>query len=373
VTQLAAQIAESLDNASAVMGTLGWGRIGQLQSSTHTTPDAIAVQSQLAALRDEGVQSVFMEVSSHALDQSRVGGVRFDTAVFTNISRDHLDYHGDMAAYEAAKTRLFAWPELQHAVINGDDAAGCRLLALPDMAARAVSYSTRNASADVYASDIRYAASGLQARVHTPWGVGTLRCRLMGEFNLSNALAVIAVLGLQGHALQRILSAFETVSPVIGRLESVAVHRGVNVVIDYAHTPDALEKALLTLRVHTSGRLHVVFGCGGDRDAGKRPLMGRAAECHADRLYLTSDNPRHESAAVILQAIAGGLAHPESVQIIEDRASAIRAALDAATEHDTVLIAGKGHETWQQVGDEKRPFSDHAVVHAWLASHEVQS
>lgn len=370
VTHLAARVAGQLEDSAAVIGTLGWGCINRLQPVTHTTPDAIVVQRQLATLRDDHVQSVFMEVSSHALDQARVAGVLFETAVFTNLSHDHLDYHGTMEAYEQAKARLFRWPGLRHAVINADDVAGRRLLASAHAGVQHLSYSVDDVSADIHAIQVDYLPTGIRAKVHTPWGEAAFQCRLLGEFNLSNVLAVIAVLGLQGHALERICAALETVSPVTGRLESVAIHHGISIVIDYAHTPDALEKMLRTLRQHTKASLRVVFGCGGDRDSAKRPVMGRLAGQLADQVYLTSDNPRHESSQAILQAILSGMVSPQSAEVVEDRATAIRMALDAAVAGDTVVIAGKGHETWQQVGDEKRPFSDHAVVHAWLASRQ---
>lgn len=368
VTQLLAQLSGLLGGSPAVMGTLGWGVPGRLQASTHTTPDAITVQQQLACLRDQHVESVFMEVSSHALDQWRVGGVMFETAVFTNLSRDHLDYHGDMGVYEQAKSTLFTWPGLHHAVINADDAAGRRLLVRLDASVQRLTYSTDDASADVYAVDIACTPAGVQAKVHTPWGQGTLHCRLLGEFNVSNALAAIAVLGLQGYSLDRVLQSFESVTPIVGRLELVAVHHGVSIVVDYAHTPDALEKALQALRQHTAGQLHVVFGCGGERDTGKRPLMGAVAARLADTVTITSDNPRHELPTAIMNAIADGMPDTDQAVMIEDRAEAVHAVLNSAVAGDVVVIAGKGHETWQQVGDEKRPFSDHAVVHAWLAS-----
>lgn len=365
VTQLAARLESALGGKGAVVGTLGWGIPGQLQATNHTTPDAIALQGMLAGLREAQASAVFMEVSSHALDQARVQGVRFETAAFTNLTRDHLDYHAGMEAYGEAKARLFALPGLKHAIINADDGFGRRLLAQLPAGVQGFAYGLEGGPADIRAVDAVFGADGMQAHIVTPWGEGDLQTRLLGRFNLSNILAVIGLLALRGHALADILRALAAVEPVSGRLERMAGCGDITVVVDYAHTPDALENALQTLRAHTTGRLHVVFGCGGDRDAGKRPLMGRVASQLADCVWLTSDNPRHEDPHAILQAIQAGLQPGQAATVIEDRTRAIHAALDAANAGDTVLIAGKGHETYQQVGDEKRPFSDQAAVHAW--------
>lgn len=361
VSHLAARLCRRLGESAGVIGTLGWGLDEALNSASHTTPDAISLQTQLASLRDAGAKQVFMEVSSHALVQDRLQGVQVQTAVFTNLSRDHLDYHGDMAAYGAAKALLFQRESLRHAVLNADDAFVSRLAAQLPASVQCLRYGLA-ASADVRASAIATRPDGLSAHIHTPWGEGELHSPLLGRFNLSNLLAVIALAGIQGWPLDAVLTALAEVPAVRGRLERVADARGVHVVIDYAHTPDALDNALQTVREHTQGALHVVFGCGGNRDAGKRPLMGAVAERGADRIWLTSDNPRHENPQAILQAVVAGFRDPGKAVLMEDRAEAIATALAAARAGDTVLIAGKGHETTQQIGDEIRPFSDHAAV-----------
>lgn len=359
-----------------LLGTLGYGAYGRLKRATHTTPDALVVQRELAELRDAGLRQVAMEVSSHGLHQGRVNGVRFDVAVFTNLSRDHLDYHGDEAAYADAKRLLFQWPDLQAAVINGSDSFGRTLLREMPAGVRTVAYGMTDELEGVdvpeyvLGHDLCLDAHGLRVRVNTPWGEGHLQAGLLGGFNASNLLAALAVLGIAGMPLTTALRRLSQVHTVPGRMERYGggVAQAL-VVVDYAHTPRALEQVLLALRAHCHGALWCVFGAGGDRDAGKRPLMGAVAERLADHLVLTNDNPRGEPPEQILEHICAGLAHADAAHIIPDRGRAIRTAIQAAGPGDLVLVAGKGHEDYQLVGELRLPFSDRAQVAACLAEN----
>jgi len=308
-----------------------------------------------------------MEVSSHALDQGRVNAVEFDLAVFTNLTRDHLDYHGTMDAYGAAKARLFAWPGLRAAIVNVDDAFGREIAASMDDGIAVLRYGIDNESADIVARNVRAGASGLSFHLATPWGEGDVATSLLGRFNVSNLLAVAASLGALGFNFAAIVDALAHLQPVAGRMSRL----GGNdvqplVVVDYAHTPDALEQALATLRAHCAGALVCVFGCGGERDAGKRPQMGAIAERLADRVIVTDDNPRGEDGGVIVAQILAGLAHPERARVERDRGVAIALAVSQARADDVVLIAGKGHEPYQESGGVRRPFDDIAVARAAL-------
>ncbi len=365
-SHLLARVFDATGHQAAVIGTLGYGLVASdsLEDTGMTTPDALATQRLLAELRERGAGHVAMEVSSHSLDQQRVAAVHFDTAVFTNLSRDHLDYHGDERSYGAAKARLFDLPGLNTAVINSDDAFGRSLLAGLPKRVTAISYGL-DSNADVTAEYIRFQQNGIRARVLTPWGEGDLETGLMGEYNLLNLLAVIAAACARGLALERVLAAMPTLRAVPGRLEVVDARARPRVVVDYAHTPDALAKTLAALRRHCAGRLWCVFGCGGDRDPGKRPLMGAVAEDGADEVILTSDNPRSEDPEAILRAIAAGMDNPGAV--IADRRLAIRKAIAGAGPEDIVLIAGKGHEQYQLVGGDRLPFSDIAEARLALA------
>ena len=370
---LLGQLLELLGERAAIVGTLGHGLVAAgaagFAATGMTTPDAIATQSILAGLVDQGARVVTMEVSSHSLDQYRVAALPFDTAVFTNLSRDHLDYHGTLEAYGAAKARLFQWPGLRHAVINADDRFGRQLLADLPAGVEVLDYSL-GAAARVRAVDIAYGQGGLSARVVSPWGEGMLRSPLLGAFNLSNLLAVVAAACAQGHDFNNVLDRVPALRPVSGRMEVVDGGISPQVVVDYAHTPDALEQALLALRRHCVGRLWCVFGCGGDRDTGKRPLMGAIAARLADAVVVTRDNPRSESPARIIADIRAGIADGVEVRVEPDRRAAIRAAIAAAAPTDTVLIAGKGHEDYQLVGTERLPFSDQAEARLALRQRQ---
>jgi len=356
---------------TAVIGTLGNGFPGQLKAATHTTPDAVTLQRELRTLSDAGATAVAMEVSSHALDQGRVKGVKFDTALFTNLTRDHLDYHGDMATYGAAKEKLFSWPGLGHAVVNLDDDFGRGLAQrVGTTSVRVLSYGIGRG--DIAAHRVDLSTRGMQLEIRTPWGPAELQSRMIGGFNVSNLLGTLGVLLASGVALAPAVQALSHIEPVRGRLEMLRIPGRPLVVVDYAHTPDALEKALETLREvvgHDSGaRLICVFGCGGDRDPGKRPLMGEVATRLAHHAIVTSDNPRSEDPRAIVDQIVAG-AHPNH-QVEIDRAEAIRCAMRLATPADIVLIAGKGHETTQEIAARRLPFDDLQVARAALeAAH----
>lgn len=352
-----------------VIGTMGWGYLPQLQDSVHTTPDAITCHRQLAELRDSGAKAVAMEVSSHALDQGRVNGVHFDCAVFTNLTHDHLDYHGDMQTYADAKARLFHWPEVKCHIINQDDAFGRNLIAQQPKHVRLLRYGLNkyHGMPELYADAIRYHHRGLSFQLHTPYGVGQLNTNLFGEFNIYNLLATFGVLLDAGLPFDMALQRLQQVQPIGGRMQVLQATAKPIVIIDYAHTPDALQQILIATRQHQFGKMWLVFGCGGDRDKGKRPVMGAIAENFADRIILTNDNPRHEAPEQIIADIRAGFRDANNVVIEMDRTHAIRYALQHAKSNDVVIIAGKGHETYQQVGDTKLPFSDSAVVTSFLS------
>lgn len=352
----------------AVIGTLGNGFPPQLAPTLNTTPEPISLMGLVQQYRNAGAQALAMEVSSHALALGRVDGLHYDIAVLTNLTRDHLDFHGSMEAYAAAKARLFAWPGLKHAVLNADDAFGQQLLrgAYPVQAAR-LSYGL-TAAADIRGSDLRLGLNGLMMRVDTPWGPAQLDSHVLGRFNASNLLAVLATLLAAGWSLDIAVAAVGRLQPVAGRLQKLGGNGQPLVVIDYAHTPDALEKALQTLRemLPAGGRLACVFGCGGERDRGKRPIMGAIASRLADRVYVTQDNPRYEAPEAIFRDIAPGLG--ANAQHIEARDAAIRQAIAGAAAGDIILLAGKGHEHYQEVAGTRIPFSDLETARAALAA-----
>lgn len=363
--QLLTQAFAALGLCSASIGTLGTGVTGKLQASTRTTPDAISMQALLADFRAHGVTHVAMEVSSHALAQDRVAGVEFELAAFTNLTRDHLDYHGSMQAYGAAKARLFAWPGLRSAVINVDDAFGVQLLEQLPSGVKAIATSLHtDAGAAVYASAIATSARGLAFTLHTPWGVRPVSSGLLGRFNVSNVLMVAACLGALGESFERIIAALGALQPVNGRMSRLGGEPGQPlVVVDYAHTPDALEQVLAALREHCAGQLICVFGCGGERDVGKRPLMGEIAARMADVVIVTDDNPRGEDGSLIVGQIVQGMRGATTQPSIErDRARAIHLALARARSGDVALIAGKGHETYQDGAAGRLPFNDLTIA-----------
>ncbi|MCP4697809.1 MAG: UDP-N-acetylmuramoyl-L-alanyl-D-glutamate--2,6-diaminopimelate ligase [Gammaproteobacteria bacterium] len=352
---------------TGLIGTLGYGLYGALRAGKHTTPDAIRLQALFARLRAQNARNVVMEVSSHALVQERVSGIGFDIAVFTNLSRDHLDYHRTMQAYGEAKLRLFTAAGLKKAVVNRDDAFGRQLIKRLSADLEILTYSLRDTRADVYCREIQTRPQGFAATIESPWGAGLLRCPLLGGFNLGNLLAALTVLLNMGLPLEGILRSLGAIRAVPGRMECFARAGKPAVAVDYAHTPDALEQALLALRTHCNGDLYCVFGCGGERDKGKRPLMGRIAEQHADKVIITDDNPRHEASAAIIADIMQGIKHPAAVEIIANREQAIARAIQNAHNGDLILVAGKGHENYQQIGDEFATFDDRILAERLLA------
>lgn len=367
VTQLIANWSCLLGTQSGVMGTLGNGLYGQLQQSVNTTGSALEVQSQLAEQLAAGAKRVAMEVSSHGLHQHRVAALDFDVAVFTNLSRDHLDYHGTMAEYGEAKRQLFELCRKAR-VINADDVVGRRWLRLyPD----AIAYSLHGRLADfngrqLVAETVHFCGGGLKVTINSDWGNGVLSAPLMGRFNVANLLAAMASLLALGESLEDLLATAPRLSGVAGRMEPFSAPGKPLVVVDYAHTPDALEQVLQALRQHCRGRLWCLVGCGGDRDKGKRPLMAAAAEAGADVLILTDDNPRTEAAEAIVGEMRRGLLEPEAALVIHQRAEAIRHAIEQAGVDDIVLVAGKGHEDYQIVGTHKMHYSDRETVAALL-------
>ena len=371
---LLAQALEAVGRPAGYMGTIGTGRPQRLTASTLTTGDAVTVQRTLEQLRRDGALNVAMEVSSHALDQARVGAVRFRTAVFTNLTRDHLDYHGTMDSYGAAKARLFAREGLVSRVINVDDAFGRQLALDPRGRGRVVvvsrghQSSTPSAAGFVRAMQVKLSTRGIELEFDSSWGTGALVCPLVGDFNVDNLLTVIAVLLDWDIALEQVITSLTRVRAAPGRMETFGGVHAPLAVVDYAHTPDALRKALVAARAHCLGRLAVVFGCGGDRDPGKRPIMGAIAAELADDIVITDDNPRSESPPAIAADIAAGIPAGKPFRIELDRARAIREALAEARPEDVVLVAGKGHEDYQIYGTERRSFSDQKVVSATLAS-----
>jgi UDP-N-acetylmuramoyl-L-alanyl-D-glutamate--2,6-diaminopimelate ligase len=375
-----AEALQRLGRASAYAGTLGVGRVGALDPGSHTTPDVITTHRRLAELRDAGVRWIAMEVSSHALDQHRVEAVRFEAAVFTNLTRDHLDYHGTFESYGAAKARLFAWPGLRHAVINAADDFGRKLLLAQRSFPVTAFARSRDSLVGLHASSgsreirtlcaeqVSIGARGLTISLNGSWGAATLRSRFIGEFNIENLLAALAVLLGAGVSPQDAVAALEECAAPPGRMETLTAPGKPMVIVDYAHTPDALEKALLAVRAHGTGQLTCVFGCGGDRDAGKRPMMGAIAERLADRIVVTDDNPRTENGDAIVADILTGLSRPHEALVRRDRADAIATAVAMGREGDAVLVAGKGHEDYQIVGLERRHFSDREAALAALGA-----
>ncbi|TCK17310.1 UDP-N-acetylmuramoylalanyl-D-glutamate--2,6-diaminopimelate ligase [Thiogranum longum] len=361
---------------AGLLGTLGYGVYGDLSVPTHTTPDALRLQEELAALRDLGVTQLAMEVSSHALEQYRCAGVHFHTAVLTQLSRDHLDYHGSLKAYADAKRRLFRSPGLQCAVLNADDPFGQELAAGLADHVRVISWQARvdtKPLADEWLllRSLSVLPQGMALSVDSSFGKAEFETRLLGDFNAENLLAALGALLASGLSLDDAVQRLSQVETVPGRMELFSESGRPNVVVDFAHTPAALEAVLKALRPHCKGELVCVFGAGGDRDTGKRPAMGAVAGHYADRVIITSDNPRHEKPQDIMTQIMAGITQPQCATRIEDRGAAIRAALSGAGKDDLVLIAGKGHEETQQIGDMKTVFSDRRFVAEWLRGGEA--
>ena len=373
-------IARALNDADrkcALIGTLGNGfpgGNGSLQASANTTPDAVCVHRLLADYLHDSAQAVAIEVSSHALAQGRVNGARFDVALLTNLSRDHLDYHGDMESYAASKRRLFDWDRLKYAVLNLDDAFGAELAEqLRDGEVEVVGYGLADASLQlaerlglrmVYGHLAQMSGQGMRLNVHASWGGAQIDSALVGRFNAANLLGALAALLVSGVELDKAVQSLNKVQAVAGRMQRLGNASQPTVIVDYAHTPDALEKVLLALRevgASSGGKLICVFGCGGERDCGKRAMMGLVAEKFADHCIVTSDNPRGENPQRIVDEILGGMS-ADNHEVVTERAAAIARAIGMARQRDTVLIAGKGHEDYQEIAGVKHPFSDAAVA-----------
>jgi len=372
---LLAQCLERLGSQAAYIGTIGWGRIASLEQPTLTTPDVVTLHRELAVLRASGVREVAMEVSSQALDQDRVAGVRLHSAAFTNLSRDHLDYHETMAAYGAAKARLFDAPDLKHIIVNVGDTFGREF---------AQNYPGRVPLTAVWigagdsgwlaelalrATQVTLDVHGVSMQLDGSFGKAEAATRLLGRFNAENALVVIACLLSLGTSLAEAARVLAECVPPPGRMEVVEPAAGDKpmAVVDYAHTPDALAQALGALREHCKGALWCVFGCGGDRDPGKRSIMGAVADELADRIIVTDDNPRSENPQGITRAIVSGI-KSHDVRVIHDRGEAIGTALKEAEASDVVLIAGKGHEDYQIYGETRRSFSDRREAQRYLGA-----
>lgn len=374
VTQLLAQASDLLGQHCGLIGTLGSGFYGHLTSGYYTTPNPLAVQATLANLKNAGAKVVAMEVSSHGLAQHRIDAVNIAVAVLTNLSRDHLDYHGSMQAYADAKARLFSWPGLRARVLNIDDAFG-RELAAQAPTAGLITYSLEDASASIYCRNIRFSHSGIQAEVVTAHGEGNLSSSLIGRFNLSNLLATIgALLGL-GHSLKQVLAIVAKLQGPAGRMQVLGGQERPLVVVDYAHTPDALEQVLSALRPHvgSTGRLLCLFGCGGERDPGKRPLMAEVVGRLADAALVTDDNPRGEDAASIRAEVLAGFSANAEVTEVAGRAAAIAQIIAQAKRGDVIVLAGKGHEDYQEINQQRHHFSDleqaEQALAAWQVTH----
>lgn len=365
-TTIAYQLAQAYDllgQGAAYIGTIGQGEVHSLKPLLNTTPDGLCLQKLFHEYEQQGLMQVAMEVSSHALAQNRVDHIHFKGAVYTNLTLDHLDYHHTMEAYGEAKSRLFAMPSLAWAVINHDDDYAPLMMKKLQPHCQKITYGLKE-GADVRAVNYQISMVNSQIEVMSPWGRYEFQVNLLGQFNIYNSLAVFASLVANGMRVNDVVKIMNQLQPSPGRMEVVA--KTPCVIVDYAHTPDALENVLTTLKQLKQGRLGVVFGCGGDRDKTKRPIMGRIASQYADFIIVTSDNPRTEEPSTIIDEISQGLiSNAETVKIV-DRKEAIQYALSMAEDKDIVLIAGKGHEDYQQIGKERFDFSDKKIVHELL-------
>ncbi len=358
ITQLIAQWIELVGDRAAIMGTTGNGFLNDLQEAKNTTGSAIDVQRILSQLDSQGSQYTAMEVSSHGLVQGRVAAVPFSLGIFTNLSRDHLDYHGTMEGYEAAKKLLFTGHHCEHAVLNVDDEVGRRWLSARSDAI-AVSVEGRQlGEKGVWATSVEYSDGGISLEFDGCFGSGKLDAPLIGQFNASNVLLAFSALLALGFDKQALMDTASKLQPVLGRMELFQADGKPKLVVDYAHTPDALEKALQALRVHCDGQLWVIVGCGGDRDKGKRPMMASIAEQLADKVILSDDNPRSEDPKAIVEDMLAGMSAPEAAFVEHQRFNAAQLAVQHATASDIILLAGKGHEDYQVIGNDNVHYSD---------------
>ncbi len=370
--QLISQLRHGLGEKAASIGTLGAGLFdpdSALKETINTTPDPCQVQRLVADFVAQGANQVALEASSHALVQKRIEGLKTDVAVFTNLTRDHLDYHGTMQEYAKAKRLLINQPDLKTLVLNFDDPEAhnwCNA-ALPEQqivlcSSQLEVHAIPQEHAYCLATEIQYAPEGVQFRLCTSWGDVSVSSPLMGRFNVDNLIAALATLLALGKPLSELVEAVPHLTPVAGRMERFINAHGANVIVDYAHTPDGLLQALEAARIHTQGELYCVFGCGGDRDKGKRPEMGKIAELHSDHVIVTTDNSRSEPQQSIVEDILAGMGEPDKAQLQADRKRAIQLALSQAQPKDLILVAGKGHETYQIIGQQSLPYDERKYV-----------
>ena len=368
ITRFAAQMNHGLNQPTGLMGTLGFGVWPNVVESKNTTPELAVLLRQFALMQEQGAQQVMMEVSSHGIAQKRIEGLSFNSAVFANLSQDHLDFHNDMEEYFSIKRSLFLSPNLQHAIINADDEYGQRLLADEAIKAQKISYGF-SPEADVRVIDWNTHGSSISASITTPWGDSSFTINMVGDFNLANVLAAISLLVLNSeYSFSDIIDSIQHITSAPGRMQSYSKPDSAAVVVDFAHTPAALENVLTALRKGQrkgqSKTLSVVFGCGGNRDADKRAKMARIAQLLADRVVFTADNPRTESLDQIFNNMKEGLDSTDSTSIVieTDRTQAIENELSILGGNDLLLIAGKGHENYQDIAGEKISYSDEAVL-----------
>lgn len=376
-SQFIAQALEASGVSTGIIGTLGYGRYLDLKETQHTTPDPVFTQRVLAEMLRDQVRSVAMEVSSVGLHQHRVEAIEFETALFTNLSRDHLDYHDSMENYADNKRKLFLAPGLKTAIVNLDDSYGLYMMDVVARDVKIYTYSLSNHTASVYAKRIQLDRHGFNAEVVTPYGEGDISCPLFGYFNISNVLAVLTTLisffeKTGAVDLHKLLGLISGLRPVIGRMEIIGSSDELTCIVDYAHTPDGLKSALTAIRDHFDGKVWCVFGCGGNRDRGKRPMMGEIAMAYANKLIITDDNPRNENGEEIVRHILSGIEESSDVSVIRDRAQAIQYAIESAGPEDIVLVAGKGHENYQDIGGHRTVFSDANQVRLALQKRTEQ-
>lgn len=366
ITRFVAQMSHGLKQRAGLMGTLGFGVWPDIAESKNTTPELAVLLRQFSLMGKQGAEIVAMEVSSHGIEQKRIEGLTFDSAVFANLSQDHLDYHGDMESYFAIKRELFLSPNLQYAIINADDEYGQRLIVDNEIRAKKISYGFSD-NADVRVVSWQMHATSVDAVITTPWGDATFTINMVGDFNLANVLASITLLAVENKfSFQQIISSLQFITPAPGRMQTYSKFGSVPAVVDFAHTPDALKNVLSTLSRQVEGKLAVVFGCGGDRDNDKRPLMAAIAQDLSDVVCFTADNPRTENIDDIILGMKSGLLTSSStqVQIEKNRETAIQKVILGLTENDLLLIAGKGHEAYQDIAGHKIPYSDEGVLFA---------
>lgn len=373
--QLIAMLLSACEKNVAIIGTNGAGKINALKPIENTTPGATELHQILTRFKEESIDYVAMEVSSHALDQRRVNANLFDIAVFTNLTRDHLDYHKSMISYAEAKAQIFSYNEKQMAIVNGDDAQVQKWLKIWPEENTPIVYGCSEFISDypqyVQAKNIQHTVHGSTFLLVTPKAKQEVSTHLIGKFNIYNLLAAISVMLEFKFDLALIAKSVKNCQAIAGRMEAFTATDEPTTIVDYAHTPDALLNALKACRFHCKGKLWVVFGCGGDRDVGKRSLMGATAEKHADHIVLTNDNPRNENPDVIVSDILKGVECPENIAVIMDRKKAIRETISQASTDDMVLIAGKGHEEYIWIENEKRPYNERQFVQSIYSPEAV--